>query len=673
VRIGVDSGGTFTDVIAIDDAGALRTAKLPSTRDPAEAVLAGIAAVGGRGGDAAVEVVHGTTVATNALVERRGGPTALVTTAGFEDLLALRRHARPRLYALHPVVSEPLSPEALRFGLDERTAADGSVVRALDEDALDALADRLREGVARGEVRSIAVALLHATTRPAHERRVGARLAELGVPVSLSSEVAAEPREYERTATTVVDAYVAPSIGAYLERLRAALPHLRVMQSSGASASARAIAARPVRTILSGPAAGVVGARAIAAACNVSRAITFDMGGTSTDVALLDGKLVAEAGEEDALVADHPLCVPSLRVHSVGAGGGSIAWTDARAGEASTLKVGPRSAGARPGPACYGAGGVEPTLTDAALLLGRIDPGRFLGGAIRLDAAAAGSAVSSLASSLGIDLASTAAGIARVATVTAARAIRVVSSERGHDPRDFTLVAFGGAGAMFACDVADELEMARALVPPSPGLLCAWGALAAGVARDFSSTRIAIVPAGASAVDLAADLTPLEAAAAAALDEEGVPPERRRLVRLCALRYRGQSHELEIELPDPRSPGASSFDVTSAFHALHARVSGFADRGRAVERVALRVEGRGDPEPLPPLSTSIEAGDPVVGALQPLGGPPGAIRVLARRRLAPGAVTSGPALIVEDSATTFVAPGWRATVHDGGALLLERR
>ena len=658
MRAGVDTGGTFTDLVAVDEGGALRVHKLASTADdPARAVLDGLARIAA--GARVDEVVHGTTVATNALLTRTGGPTALVATRGFEDLLVVRRQARPRLYALEPRVPPPLVPAALRYGLDERLGPDGQVLRAPDTAALDALAERLREAIDGDGVRSIAVALLHSYASDRHERLVAARLASLGVPLSLSSEVLPEHREYERTSTTVVDAYVAPPMRDYLGRLAGVLGEsLRVMQSSGGAASAEEARRHPVRTILSGPAAGVVGARAAARHARIEGGlVTFDMGGTSTDVALVDGERELELDSEGE-VDGHPVRVSSLRVHTVGAGGGSIAWRD----EGGALKVGPRSAGAQPGPASYGRGGGEATVTDAALVLGRLHAAHFLGGAMRLDEGAALRAIETLARRLGLGASETAAGIARVATAVMARAIRVISVERGRDPRDFTLVPFGGAGGLFACDVAAELGMARCWVPPAPGLLCAYGALVADVTRDHAATRIVAVAGPLEAASLAGELAPLEAAAHAGLDAEGIPPARRALHRMCDLRYAGQSYELSIALPEP---GAAPFDLAAAFHAEHARRYGFADRARPVERVALRVHARGLTPPPPPLALAPEAGPSLVGDLT-------GVPVHARARLAAGARIDGPAVVVELSATTWVARGWSATVDAGGGLHLAR-
>jgi N-methylhydantoinase A len=641
-RVGVDSGGTFTDAVAVDGEGRLAFAKVPSDAgDPAAAVLAAIAAVGGAG-----EVVHGTTVATNALLTRGGGPTALVATEGFEDLLVLRRQARPKLYALEPVTVEPLVPDELRFGLAERVGARGQVIVELDPARLDELAEK----IAASGAKSIAVALLHSYADAKHEKIAGERLLKLGLPIALSSEVLPEHREFERTSTTVADAYVMPVVGEYLARLEGSGgPSWKVMQSSGGASSVGEARRHPVRTLLSGPAAGVIGARAVAARAGVKRLITFDMGGTSTDVASIDGDPELTS---DGEVAGQPIALPSLPVHSVGAGGGSIARVD----EGGALKVGPASAGSQPGPACYGRGGALPTLTDAALLDGRLAADHFLDGKMALDREAATRAIAPIAFALGVDPAAAARGIIEVAVAVAARAVKKISVERGRDPRDFVLVAFGGAGGMFGCDVAAELGIEKVLVPPAPGLLCAYGALVADVVRERAATRVVLAGETLYPSALAGELAPLEAAADGDLDAEGIPHEQRRLTRKIDLRYAGQSYEISLEIP--ALPG----DLVAAFHEAHRRRFGFAMPERPVERVALRVIARGITPPPPALTVGREEGEALIGE-----------RTWARARLAPGGIVDGPALIVELSATTFVVEGWRATVDEDGALHLARR
>jgi N-methylhydantoinase A len=430
----------------------------------------------------------------------------------------------------------------------------------------------------------------------------------------------------------VADAYVAPVVVDYLGRLTSALgASVRVMLSSGGAVAAAEARRRPVRTLLSGPAAGVVGARTACARAGLPRAITLDMGGTSTDVALIDLDRDVELSS-DGEVAGVPIRVPSLAIHTVGAGGGSIARVDA----GGALKVGPASAGAAPGPVCYGRGGSEPTVTDAALVEGRLDPDRFLGGEMRLDRAAAERAIGALAARLGLAPGEAARGVSRVATAVMARAIKAITVEKGHDPRDFALVAFGGAGGMFACDVADALGIERVLVPAAPGLLCAYGALAAEVARDLTATRIGRGAEAVSVAAIAAELAPLEAEARAALAAEGFADSELRIARRVDLRYRGQSYEIPIGFP-------GDGDLAAAFHREHERRYGFAAPAREIERVAVRLHAHAAGPPPPPLSVVRGTGEVV-----------------------------GPAILVEYSATTYVAAGWRANAGADGALILTR-
>ena len=670
MRVGVDTGGTFTDVVALRRDGSLTTVKRLSTpRDPADAVLDGVRAAAG--GAELSEVVHSTTVATNALLERRGGPTLLVTTRGFEDVLVLGRQARPQLYALHPVVAPPLIESAHRLGVDERLAADGTVLTALTDEKLDALRDRVRACIAASEaspagaVKSIAICLLHAYANPAHEEAVAAALAPLGLPISRSSAIVPLPREYERTSTTVVDAYVRPVMAGYLARIGQELApaRLRIMQSNGGAISADEAALRPVRTLLSGPAAGVVGALEVARAAGVEDLLTLDMGGTSTDVALVAGGRLGEA--EETWVAQYPLQLPMLAVHTVGAGGGSVAWLDA----GSALKVGPQSAGAEPGPAAYGRGGVLPTVTDANLVLGRLDPAGFLGGELRLDADAARAALEALGAQLGKPAQAAAEDVIAVADAIVARALKRISVERGHDPARFTLVPFGGAGGLHACAVGRALGMTRVLIPPSPGLLCAYGALAADVVHDVVHTLLTDAGAQLDVAALAGELEPLQAQAERALDADDVPSARRVLETTCNLRYRGQSFELTVP---------AEGDLVRAFHEAHRARYGYALADRAVELVSVRLRAIGRAASLPPPreaappSTANNEAAAQLGRTTVIwqGRAYGAARY-QRRALADGARVQGPALVLEYSATTFLPPDTEGEVLDGGALLLR--
>jgi len=623
--------------------GTLRFLKLRSTpRDPGTAVRAGLAALG-----PGARLHYGSTVATNALLERRGARVLLLTTAGFEDVLEIGRQVRPRLYALEPRRPAPLVPRARRVGLRERALADGRVETPLARREVA----RAVAAVVRSRVEAVAVCLLHSYVAPGHERRLGRALAGRGLHVTLSHRLLREYREYERVATTVVNAYVGPLMAGHLRGLARAAPGgLRVMQSSGGLVGARTAGAEAVRTILSGPAGGVVGAFDRARRAGLRRIITLDMGGTSADVSLVDGAL---AYRTETAVGDLPVRVPAIDIHTVGAGGGSLARLDS----GGALRVGPQSAGADPGPACYGRG-TAPTVTDANLVLGRLVETEFLGGALRLDRARAAHALAPLARSLGRSLEATAAGIVRVANAAMERALRVVTVERGHDPRAFTLLAFGGAGALHAAELAAALGMRRVYVPRQPGLLSAWGVLSAEMVRDYSRTVRTLAPTGRA---LAAAFRPLADVARRELRRDGV--RRAVLERLLDVRYAGQGHEVRV----PFRPGWARI-----FHRTHARLFGHADLRRPIEVVTLRLRARGG-RPRLPADPPPRRGSGTPGAMRRVFFEGGVRPTAVYRRddLAPGQRLRGPALVCEYSATALVPPNWRLTVDRLGGLLLE--
>ena len=650
VRVGIDTGGTFTDFVVRDRRG-VRVHKVLSTPDdPARAVLQGLAELFPDAWEG--EITYGSTVATNALLERRGARVCLVTTAGFEDVLEIGRQARPLLYALEPRRPPPLVRREDRLGVSERATYEGRVTTQLTTAELARLVRRVR--ARRPE--AIAVVLLHAYARPDHERRIGRALADVGVPVTLSHELVREHREYERTSTCVVNAYVAPLMSRHLHRLARGLPmrSLRVMQSNGGAVEPSIAAREPVRTILSGPAGGAVGAVRLSERLGIDRVLTIDMGGTSTDVALIAGELPRRT---DCVIDGMPLRVPVIDIHTVGAGGGSIARRDA----GGSLQVGPESAGADPGPACYGRGAL-PTVTDANLVLGRLSADHFLGGALALHPDRAEAAIDRLARRLGLTRVATAEGVVRVVNAAMIRALRVISVERGHDPRSFTLMAFGGAAALHACELADELGMRRVMVPAHPGVLSATGMATAPRSRDFTTTVRRVDPTPGELARLAA---PWQRRGVTALRREGVPRAAIECRTLAVVRYAGQAHELEV----PLGP-----DVRSRFDAAHARAYGHADRARAVEVLALRIEVAGN--------AGSESRRPVeVGSRRaPTGAPHRMVwggRLLRVQRherevLMPGTRLAGPALIVEYSSTTLVPPGWRAKVDADRHLHLER-
>ncbi len=724
--IGIDTGGTFTDFIWFDADGRPRIYKRPTTPDdPAHAVLAGLAAI--EGPAAAPEqaaVIHGSTVATNALLERRGARTALITTAGFRDVLEIGRQNRPDLYALVPQKPPPLVPRGWRFEADERVSAAGEVLRPLDEAALAAAVERL----AAERIESVAVCLLFSFLNPDHERRIGqiVRVA-LGpeVHVSLSVDILPEYREYERTATTVINAYVAPLMSRYLARLAAGVAprRLAVMQSNGGIITAETAGAQAARTALSGPAGGVVGAMYVAGTAknyeleeqgsggegvkggkgeeigeerprigsltgveivDYANIITFDMGGTSTDVALCPGRLPLTTEGE---IAGLPLRLPIIDIHTVGAGGGSLAYVDA----GGALQVGPQSAGADPGPAAYHAGydawraaldarfpAGRATVSDANLVLGRLDTDHFLGGAMPLHEASARRALATLADDLGVgSLEAAAWAVIRVANANMERAARRISVERGHDPRRFTLVAFGGGGPLHAAELAAGLRVPRVLVPPTPGVLSALGMLAAEPARDYSQT--VMLPAAAAGPDqLAAVFGPLVDRAMAEAERQTTGDGRPasdvpNLVLRYGLdmRYVGQSHELAVDY----RTGMGAAEVAAAFHAAHAARYGYARPEAAAEIVTLR------------LAAALPATLPRMPR-RPLDGPDPAAAYVGRKAvwfdggfldtplyardlLRPGNLLAGPSVIYQYDTTTLVPPGWAAVVDGAENLILS--
>jgi N-methylhydantoinase A len=597
VRVGVDTGGTFTDFV-FEVRAELRVFKVPSTPDdPARAISEGLQRIVEQTGTplGSIEVVHGTTVGTNALLQRRGARVALVTTAGFEDVIEIGRQARPELYNLNAVKPPPLVPHELRFGVAERVAASGEVLESLDDKKIEALIKRVR----RSRCESVAISLLFSFVDPSHEKRIEQALKNPGLPLSVSHRILPEYREYERTSTVAVNAYLQPLMGHYLGRLTgcagvppatsknsardARVPNLRVMQSSGGSISAEIAAAEPVRTILSGPAGGVVGAMHTAGAANVDQVITFDMGGTSTDVALCDRDGMRLTNE--AIVAGLPVAVPMMDIHTVGAGGGSIAQVD----EGGSLRVGPDSAGADPGPACYGKSFL-PTVTDAHVVLGHFPRAALLGGEFKLDETRAHASLANLASDLSkaagrrVTAIEAARGVLDVVNTNMERALRHISVERGHDPREFTLVPFGGAGGLHAVALARALRIPRILLPSSPGALSAIGVVTADVVKDQSRTVMYEAVKGVEQ-KLESIFREIEKTARTAMRREGFSDSNQRHERSLAARYKGQSFELQIK--------PTKGDVAVAFHRAHLARYGYVQERNVVEIVSARVRSIG--------------------------------------------------------------------------------
>jgi N-methylhydantoinase A len=684
LRIAIDTGGTFTDCVWTDPAtGRLRMLKVFSTpSDPSRAIIEALRKITP---ETEFVLLHGTTVGTNTLLERKGARVALVTTAGFEDAIEIGRQARPKLYDFFFDRIEPLVPKDLRFGINERTDADGEVLTIPTRDDLHSLAEQ----VSKANPQSIAISLLFSFANPKNEIAVATALEPLGVPLSISHEILPEFREYERTSTVVINAYLQPVMQTYLENLQAScgrdvarsaslsteksartgtapVPRIFVMQSSGGITALSTAAREPVRTVLSGPAGGIVGAAATARASGFDHIIGFDMGGTSTDVSLVEGEIKPAS---DAQIAGLPISVPMLDIHTVGAGGGSTARFDA----AGALRVGPESAGADPGPICYGRG-LQPTVTDANLLLGRLQPARFLGGDFNLDLARTQRITTEFLKRHHSRLTITqfAAGIVRVVDATMEKAIRVVSIERGRDPRQFTLVAFGGAGGLHACALAEALNIPRVIIPAFPGALSALGILASDVVKDYSRTILWSVAGKLPSEKLEREFRALESSAARDFREEkwqGKPRYRRSV----DVRYRGQGYELNIPFTKK---------LLQDFEQEHHRRYGYIHPSRAIELVTLRLRALAKSEAVSlerstsgrrvaprrrsiPLKLSSHTAQVVFENKSR------STKLYARDELQAKKSYAGPAVITEYSATTFVPPGKRFRLDSAANLIVE--
>ena len=658
LRIAIDTGGTFTDCVWMDH-GRLRMLKVFSTpADPSQAILEALRTINHRG---ELVILHGTTVGTNTLLERKGARTALVTTAGFEDAIEIGRQARPKLYDFFFDRVEPLIPKDLRFGIDERTSSDGEILTRPSAADLKSLVAR----VAKGQPESVAISLLFSFANPQNELLVAESLKPLGVPFSISHEILPEFREYERTSAVVINAYLQPVMQRYLKNLQTrsgAYSKIFVMQSSGGITSLAAAAREPVRTVLSGPAGGVVGAAASARASGFPRIIAFDMGGTSTDVSLVEG---APTIANDAQVAGLPVAIPMLDIHTVGAGGGSLARFDA----GGALRVGPESAGADPGPICYGRG-TQPTVTDANLLLGRLQPTRFLGGDFALDLDRTRRITREWLKQRGspLSLEKFAAGVIRVVNATMEKAIRVVSIERGRDPRDFALVAFGGAGGLHACALAESLSIPHVIVPALPGALSALGILFSDVVKDYSRTVLWQVTGKIPQARLAHEFAALQKQAAKDFQKEAWTGKVD-YQRSVDLRYYGQGYELNLPF---------TANLLKDFQREHQRRYGYAHASRAVELVTLRLRAT-----LP--TTDVGTGTLARPSRARLGSPstPKApvlfdgnklkTTIYSRNTLKPGKKYSGPAIITEYSATTVIPPKSRFHLDPAANLIVTIR
>ena len=655
MRVGVDVGGTFTDLIAALPDGTIRIRKVASTpRDPSQGLFRAIDALGT--GPAVDVLVHGTTIATNALLERRGARVALVTTAGFEDLLWLRRQDRAALYDLARDHPPPLVARDDVIGAAERMGPGGALVPLTDHEV-----KRVTEAVRALGAEAVAIALLFAFRHPAHEQRLAAalRTALPGIPVVTSHETLPVFREFERTSTTTAEAYLRPAVSTYLSKtagLAAArsVGALRIMTSSGGTLAPDAAAVHAAGLALSGPAGGVVGARLVGDAVGVRDLLTLDMGGTSADASLVEGGVALSEGAES--VGGVPLALPAILIETVSAGGGSIATLD----EGGALKVGPRSAGAEPGPACYGRGGTEPTVTDACVVLGWLDPAHPLADAVRLDREKAENALRTIGAPR-----AQAAGIVTVATAVMARALKRVSVARGIDPRGMALLPFGGAGPLFGCALADALGMSRVIIPPHPGVLSALG-LASAPERVELLASFHRPLAAIDRAALTAAFRPIVAAASAALPPAGNGAV---LARFADCRFAGQGYEVTVP-----APGDEPGDLAAAFREAHATRFGHADPDQAVELVNLRVAVE-RPVAAPPLGRRQGVGKPTPHQREIVttGGAAVRAQVWPLGELPAGLKIEGPAVLAGPDATGLIEPGWRGVVHESGAIIVERR
>ena len=676
-RIGIDVGGTFTDFTMIDErVGTVAFHKVPSTPiDPSEAIERGIADLLDTHGVAARDITHvghGTTVATNLVIERKGARVGLITTRGFRDILEIGRQTRPHLFDYSVGKPAPLVPRALRLEVTERVGARGAILTPLDEGAVREAALHLRDA----DVGAVAICFLHAYCNPAHEQRARA-IVRAVLPeayISISSEVLPEFREYERLSTTVLNAAVGPRMARYLDGFLARVRTLGVAQepftihSNGGLMSAASVRHFPVRTCLSGPAAGVVGAAVVGAAIGRPDLVTFDVGGTSTDVSLIANG--APLFTSNRQIAGYPVKTPMIDIHVIGAGGGSIAWID----DAGALKVGPHSAGAAPGPVAYGRGGREPTITDAEVALHRLNPQSLLKGRMPIDEAAARRVIfERVAEPLGLGLEEAALGIIRIANANMSRAIRAVSTERGHDLAHFALFAYGGAGPLHAVEVAEECGIPTVIVPQEPGTMCARGILLTDISFDF--VRSVIAPATADAwPEVVAALHELDHEAQAWLAAERVDHDRRRVLCAVDARYDGQNFEVQVALDDAQVPSLADF--TQRFHVAHQREYGYQVPGRMIQVVNCRLKAVGTviKAPLPSARGDTTVDEARCGEREVYHGHTHGWRptpVYDRDLLPGGARIAGPAVIEEMSSTTVLGPDHAATVDERGNLVIS--
>ncbi len=650
--VAVDTGGTFTDFI-YEEGGEIKVLKIPSTpEDPSRAVVEGLKLIGRAG-----RVVHGSTVATNALLERKGAKTALITNRGFEDVIEIGRQNRERLYDLHYRKPKPIVPRALRLGILCRIGSKGEVIEDIREEELEEVINRLKEL----KVEAVAVSLLHSYANPSHEVRVGKEVEKaLGIHVSMSHEIVREMREYERTSTTVINAYLSPVMSSYLSKLERDLngTALFVMQSNGGLITSTVAGREAVRTILSGPAGGVIGAVYLGRLIGREKVITLDMGGTSTDVSLIEGSPTYTTEER---IEGMPIKIPMIEIHTIGAGGGSIAWID----EGGALRVGPGSAGAQPGPACYGRGGKDFTVTDANLWTGRIHPGYFLGGKMKLRVELTEEPLGKLSRALNKSKEEVAHSVLEIANSNMERALRKVSLERGHDPEEFSLLCFGGGGPLHGAELARNLRIKEVIIPPNPGLFSAFGMLCADVIKDYSLTLMKGED-DISHEELESLFMEIEERALREMEREGFETGGAVFTRELDMRFEGQSYEITVPFTQ---------DFIGEFKKAHTRLYGYI-HDRKVQVVTLRLRctiptDRPALKELPPSGS----GDPTEALIETVktsfGGEVIEAPIYLREKLKSGVRIESPAIVVEYSSTTFIPPGYMAHTDRLGNIILR--
>jgi len=664
IKIGVDTGGTFTDFVYFRD-GRITAGKVPSTpENPSKAILQGISRYIQDGRGRLGLIVHGSTVATNALLERKGARIALITTSGFEDVLFIGRQTRHRLFSISGETREYIMDRRDSFGIDERTDCRGAILKEIDPAELEEIISKIK----KRKIAAVAVCLINSYANGKNEAVIKAALGRAGIPSSISSALLPEYREYERTATTAVNAYLMPVAGKYLADLRKELSgvNLQIMQSNEGYISAEQAAREPIRMALSGPAGGVVGAFEIAGVAGYKKIISFDMGGTSTDVSLINGAIGRTSESE---VSGLPIKIPMIDIHTVGAGGGSIAYVDS----GGALKVGPESAGAKPGPACYGTGDL-PTVTDANLFLGRIDPDYFLGGGMRIHPERSARALQALATKIGRSPLETAEGIIRIADSNMEKALRVISIERGVDPREFYLFSFGGAGGLHAVSLAERLRMAGVIVPKNAGVLSAFGLLLADSIRDYSSSLIKLVASvDARAID--EKFRVMEVKGFEDLGCDGFGTNKIAMQRSADMRYKGQSFEITVPFP-PLSAKNWKDKLIEDFQNTHERLYSYRHPHSDIEIVTLRVKAAGRTDKIKikkekPVSSSAMDARIKKQKIFCEGRQMDAI-VYERDRLGAGNKIDGPALIIDKESTTFLPPAYSAAVDEYLNIIINR-